>query len=144
MASKPGVLTNWPWTPLGSFKYLILAPWAINGTFLLLSMEKSERDLSCFLIFPFLLWKMLHNQIWISLSRYWTAKAGNRSIVDKGLEFDQIDRESNWDDQILFNGILMYLAYKSKTLDPSRLPVWRTDGVILTILMHAGPVEFLY
>ncbi|KAG6680067.1 hypothetical protein I3842_13G021400 [Carya illinoinensis] len=144
MASKPGVLTNWPWTPLGSFKYLILAPWAINGTYLFVSMEKSERDLSYFFIFPLLLWRMLHNQIWISLSRYWTAKAGNRSIVDKGLEFDQVDRESSWDDQILFYGILLYLAYKSKTLDPSHLPVWRTDGVILTILLHAGPVEFLY
>ncbi|KAJ7947313.1 Protein ECERIFERUM 1-like [Quillaja saponaria] len=24
------------------------------------------------------------------------------------------------------------------------MPMWRTDGVILTILIHAGPVEFLY
>ena len=38
---------------------------------------------------------MLHNQIWISLSRYRTAKGKNR-IVDKGIEFEQVDRESTW------------------------------------------------
>jgi aldehyde decarbonylase len=38
---------------------------------------------------------MLHNQIWISVSRYQTA-IGKRRIVDKGLEFEQVDRETNW------------------------------------------------
>ncbi|KAJ4832146.1 Very-long-chain aldehyde decarbonylase cer1 [Turnera subulata] len=100
MASKPGILTDWPWKPLGSFK------------------------------------------IWISLSRYRTAKGNNR-IVDKGIEFDQVDREANWDDQILFNGILFYLVIRTIP-QAFRLPFWRTDGIILTALLHAGPVEFLY
>jgi len=26
----------------------------------------------------------------------------------------------------------------------SRLPLWRTDGVIMAMVLHAGPVEFLY
>jgi len=26
----------------------------------------------------------------------------------------------------------------------SHLPFWRTDGVIMALLIHAGPVEFLY
>jgi len=47
------------------------------------------------------------------------------------------------DDQILFNGLLYYLA--SYTLSgASRIPLWRTDGVVMAILLHAGPVEFLY
>lgn len=57
--------------------------------------DANERDVSNFLIFPFLLWRMLHNQIWISLSRYRTAKGKNR-IVDKTIEFEQVDRERNW------------------------------------------------
>ena len=57
--------------------------------------EESERDLSNFLILPFLLWRMLHNQIWISLSRYRNAK-GSNLLVDKSLEFEQVDREQNW------------------------------------------------
>ncbi|OMO52748.1 Fatty acid hydroxylase [Corchorus olitorius] len=65
------------------------------------------------------------------------------SLVDKGIDFDQVDRESNWDDQIILNGLLFYLA---NMIIPgvSHLPLWRLDGVILTVLLHMGPVEFLY
>ncbi|XP_050282678.1 very-long-chain aldehyde decarbonylase CER1-like isoform X5 [Quercus robur] len=122
--------------------YVILAPWAIHSTYSFIVKDKSERSLSLFLIFPFLLWRMLHNQIWISLSRYWTAK-GKNSIVDKSIEFEQVDRESNWDDQILLSGALFYLGSKTLT-QAENLPLWRTDGVIMTILLHSGPVEFLY
>lgn len=143
MASRPGILTDWPWKPLGSFKYLLVAPWAIHSFYSLVVEEKSERrDISTFLILPFLLWRMLHNQIWISLSRYRTAK-GNTRIVDKGIEFDQVDRERDWDDQILFNGLLYYLGCYTLP-GATHLPLWRTDGVVMTILLHMGPVEFLY
>ncbi|CAI9765110.1 unnamed protein product [Fraxinus pennsylvanica] len=142
MASKPGILTDWPWTCLGNFKYLVLAPWAIQETYSFIVSDESERDLSHFLIFPFLLLRMLHNQIWISLSRYNTARGTSR-IVDKTIEFEQVDRERNWDDQIIFNGILFYLGGKYLK-GGDHLPLWRTDGIILTALLHAGPVEFLY
>ncbi|PIN12590.1 hypothetical protein CDL12_14791 [Handroanthus impetiginosus] len=142
MASKPGILTDWPWTWLGNFKYIVLAPWAIHSTYSYLVKDKSERDLSQFMIFPFLLSRMLHNQIWISLSRYRTAKGTNR-IVDKNIEFEQVDRERNWDDQIIFNGLLFYLGQKYIKA-AHHLPWWRTDGVIWTALLHIGPVEFLY
>lgn len=142
MASKPGILTDWPWKPLGSFKYVILAPWVAHSIYSFMVKEGKDRDLSNLLIFPFLLWRMLHNQIWITLSRYQTAKGSNR-IVDKGIEFDQVDRECNWDDQILFNGTLFYLGNLTLA-SGSHMPFWRTDGVLLTVLLHVGPVEFLY
>ncbi|KAL4593752.1 hypothetical protein ACB092_M014700, partial [Castanea dentata] len=110
--------------------YVILAPWAIHSTYSFIIKDKSERSLSLFLIFPFLLWRMLHNQIWISLSRYWTAK-GKNSIIDKSIEFESKD------DQILFNGALFYLASKTLT-QAENLPLWRTDGVIMTILLHSA------
>ena len=47
------------------------------------------------------------------------------------------------DDQILFNGALFYLASKTLT-QAENLPLWRTDGVIMTFLLHSGLVEFLY
>ncbi|KAL9347646.1 hypothetical protein Peur_059012 [Populus x canadensis] len=47
------------------------------------------------------------------------------------------------DDQILFNEILFYVG--SKIIPgASYLPMWRLDGVIITALIHTGPVEFLY
>nr|POF18708.1 isoform 2 of protein cer1-like 1 [Quercus suber] len=85
---------------------------------------------------------MLHNQIWISISRYQNAK-GNNLLVDKSLQFEQVDREQSWDDQIILSGIILYLV-NTAVPGGSHLPIWRTDGVILAILLHAGPVEFLY
>ena len=49
----------------------------------------------------------------------------------------------NRDDQILFNGIIFYVGYMALPL-AKNLPLWRTNGVIITALLHAGPVEFLY
>ncbi|CAA2945739.1 ECERIFERUM 1-like [Olea europaea subsp. europaea] len=142
MAISPGFLTDWPWKKLGSFKYIILSPWAIHTIYGLATKEKSEIDYLNITIIPFLLWRALHNQIWISFSRHRTAKGNNR-IVDKSIEFEQVDRETNWDDQILLNGLLFYIF--NTTLDrASKLPIWRTEGIIMTILLHAGPVEYLY
>ncbi|XP_059651701.1 very-long-chain aldehyde decarbonylase CER1-like isoform X1 [Cornus florida] len=142
MASKPGLLTDWPWKHLGSFKYVVLAPWVVHSIYSYIVKDENESDLSNLLIFPLMLWRMLHNQIWITLSRYRTAKGNNR-IVDKSIEFEQVDRERNWDDQIIFNGILYYLGNMALK-GGSHLPIWRTEGVIITILLHIGPVEFLY
>ncbi|XP_058224201.1 very-long-chain aldehyde decarbonylase CER1-like isoform X1 [Rhododendron vialii] len=142
MASKPGVLTDWPWKHLGSYKFVLLAPWAIHATYSYLVKDEKERDFGYFLVFPFLMFRMLHNQIWISVSRYRTAKGSNR-IVDKTIEFEQVDRETNWDDQILFNGIIFYIGVLAVP-GAAQLPLWRTDGVVLTVLLHSGPVEFLY
>ncbi|RDX81579.1 Protein ECERIFERUM 1, partial [Mucuna pruriens] len=87
--------------------YLLLAPWVVHSTYSLLVKDKSERDISTSLVFPFLLLRMLHNQIWITLSRYRTAK-GNGRIVDKGIEFDQVDRERDWLDAIHYPGHLVF------------------------------------
>ncbi|WCJ23081.1 Very-long-chain aldehyde decarbonylase GL1-5 [Euphorbia peplus] len=142
MATTPGILTDWPWEPLGSFKHIVLAPWVIGHGYNYLI--KGGNDLSSFLILPLILWRMLHNQIWISLSRHRTAKGNNR-ILDKSIEFDQVDREKNWDDQIILNAFLFYagMMFIPKHLC-THLPVWRTDGIIMAFLIHAGPVEFLY
>ncbi|XP_028783484.1 very-long-chain aldehyde decarbonylase CER1-like [Neltuma alba] len=140
MASKPGILTDWPWKPLGSFKYMILVPWVGHSLY---ALACSERKPYYYLIFPFLLLRLLHNQIWISVSRYLTAQGTNR-IVHRGLEFDQVDRESNWDDRILLNGLLMYLASMILPELFHHLPYWRSNDVVITALLHAGPVEFLY
>nr|XP_009614034.1 very-long-chain aldehyde decarbonylase CER1-like [Nicotiana tomentosiformis] len=143
MASKPGILTEWPWTFLGNFKYLVLAPFVGHSIYTyFMSKDESQRDIVYIIILPLLLSRVIHNQIWISLSRYRTAKGNNR-IVDKSIEFDQVDRESNWDDQIIFNGLIYYIGYLLLE-QAHHLPLWRTDGIIIIALLHIGPVEFLY
>ncbi|KAK2986122.1 hypothetical protein RJ640_024621, partial [Escallonia rubra] len=122
--------------------YVVLAPWVVHSIYSCMTKEGNERDPFNLLILPFLLARMLHCQIWISLSRYQTAK-GHHRIVDKSIEFEQVDRERDWDDQVLFNGTLFYVVNLT-IKGASHLPLWRTDGVIITILLHIGAVEFLY
>ncbi|KAG9440242.1 hypothetical protein H6P81_020407 [Aristolochia fimbriata] len=142
MATKPGVLTAWPWEMLGSFKYVVLAPWVAHSIYSWVTKPEEERDLTNFLILPILLWRWIHNQIWISLSRFQTARSRHK-IVNKGIEFEQVDREENWDDQILLYGLAFYL-FNQYVSGVTHLPIWRTDGMFLTMLLHMGPVEFLY
>lgn len=76
-------------------QWVILTPWIAQSTYSFVMKDGEERDLSNFLIFPYMMVRMLHDQLWISLARHRTAKGKNR-IVDKGIEFEQVDRESNW------------------------------------------------
>ncbi|KAF8110634.1 hypothetical protein N665_0081s0064 [Sinapis alba] len=138
MASRPGLLTDWPWTPLGSFKYLVLVPLVIDSIY----SYATTRDHEKLLVVALMVWRIVYSQVWISFSRYQTAK-GTKRIVDKSIEFDQVDRERTWDDQIIFNTLIAYLA-KVYMIGTDTLPFWRLDGLVLVALLHAGPVEFIY
>ncbi|XP_029123579.1 very-long-chain aldehyde decarbonylase GL1-6 isoform X3 [Elaeis guineensis] len=156
MASQPGPLTQWPWQKLGNFKYVLLAPWVAHSMHKFMAASGEKRDMINFLIFPILLLRLLYSQLWITFSRYQTAKSKHR-IVDKSLDFDQVDRERNCvrnaiesdgeldgrDDQIILTALLMYMG-NMVVPGASHLPWWETRGVAITILLHMGPVEFIY
>lgn len=74
---------------------MVLAPGITYSVYSNVVRDGDERDLSSLLVLPLLLWRVVHNQLWISLSRYRTAKGSNR-ILDKSIEFEQVDRERNW------------------------------------------------
>jgi aldehyde decarbonylase len=88
------------WTT--QLQWVILTPFVAKSTYSFIVNDPKEKDLSNFLIFPYMMVRMLHDQIWITLSRHRTAKGKNR-IIDKGIEFEQVDRESNWYVQITFS-----------------------------------------
>nr|VDC80103.1 unnamed protein product [Brassica rapa] len=138
MASRPGLLTDWPWTPLGSFKYLVVVPLVIDSIYSYATM----RDMDKLLIVAVMVGRIVHSQMWISYARYKTAK-GTKRIVNKSIEFDQVDRERTWDDQVIFNTLIVYLT-KVYVLGTNTVPFWRVDGVVQVALLHAGPVEFIY
>ncbi|XP_042422212.1 very-long-chain aldehyde decarbonylase GL1-6-like [Zingiber officinale] len=142
MATQPGPLTQWPWQKLGNMKYLLLAPWLAHSTHSFMVRKPGERATLGLLIFAVLLLRLLLAQLWITVSRLKTANSKHR-IVDKSLEFEQVDRESNWDDQIILTALLFYMA---NMLIPGlpQSPLWDPKGVLIVIALHAGPVEFLY
>ncbi|CAN6175349.1 unnamed protein product [Urochloa humidicola] len=144
MASKPGYLTDWPWQNIGNYKYALVAPWAAVSTYMfVMTSGREEGDwLMSFLVLPVLLLRLLYAQLWITISRYHTARSNHR-IVNKSVDFDQVDRERNWDDQIVLTALMSYAV--NAALPMARgLPWWDSRGLAVLFLMHAIPVEFLY
>ncbi|KAE8714859.1 Protein ECERIFERUM 1 [Hibiscus syriacus] len=91
MASKPGILTDWPWKPLGSFKPLVIEqPKAPTG-----------------------LWTRLSNL---------TKLTG----------------------MIKYCSMQSCFTWPTNTFQELHTQIWRTDSAILIMLLHAGPVDFLY
>ncbi|KAF7106692.1 hypothetical protein CFC21_107410 [Triticum aestivum] len=142
MATRPGPLTEWPWHWMGSFKYLVLAPAALHTAHSVVTKGWGDMNLVYAAMLPALLLRLFHNQIWISLSRHQTARR-KHIIVDRSLEFDQVDRERSWDDQAILATLFFYVAYAA--IPSVRLmPMWETKGAIAIALLHVGPVEFIY
>ncbi|CAN6279636.1 unnamed protein product [Urochloa humidicola] len=142
MATKPGPLSRWPWQDLGNYKYALLAPWAARSTYRFVTSGSGERDLLGFAVLPVLLLRLLYSQLWISVSRHQTARSKHR-IINKSLDFDQVDRERNWDDQILLTALLFY-AVNAAAPAAQVVPWWNSKGLVVAALLHVGPVEFLY
>ena len=72
-----------------------MAPVVVHGAHRVMNKGWGDIDIAYALILPSLLLRMIHNQIWISLSRYQTARSKHR-IVDRAIEFEQVDRERGW------------------------------------------------
>ncbi|RLN08014.1 protein ECERIFERUM 1-like [Panicum miliaceum] len=145
MATRPGPLSRWPWQDLGNYKYALVAPWAVRSTyrFIMTTRGSDERvDLLSFAVLPVLLLRLLYSQLWISVSRHQTARSKHR-IVNKSLDFDQVDRERNWDDQILLTALLFYVI-NAAVPAAQAVPWWDSKGLVAAALLHVGPVEFLY
>jgi len=80
---------------LADAQYVVMAPVVVHGARRVAGGGWGDIDLAFALILPSLLLRMVHNQIWISAARYQTARSKHR-IVDRGIEFDQVDRERGW------------------------------------------------
>ncbi|GLJ55635.1 hypothetical protein SUGI_1194840 [Cryptomeria japonica] len=141
MASKPGPLTGWPWEKLGNFKYLLLSPLvikAVHTNFL----GGQETDNISLLLLLLAATRYLHNQLWISISRYQNARS-KRQIQSKSIHFEQVDRERSWDDYILMY-TFMFILVHAYIPGASNLPLWNTKGLPVIFLAHIGPSEFVY
>ena len=126
-------------------QYAVVAPWAARSTYRFLTASGSDdqrRDLLGFAVLPVLLLRLLYSQVWISVSRHQTARSKHR-IVSKSLDFEQVDRERSWDDQILLTALLFYVV-NAAVPAAQGLPWWDSKGLVVAALLHAGPVEFLY
>eukprot|EP00252_Welwitschia_mirabilis_P006879 TRINITY_DN17805_c0_g3_i1.p1 TRINITY_DN17805_c0_g3~~TRINITY_DN17805_c0_g3_i1.p1 ORF type:complete len:410 (+),score=-13.52 TRINITY_DN17805_c0_g3_i1:164-1393(+) len=140
MATKPGILTEWPWQRLGSFKYLLLTPIVAEVLRKSVDGQLKWTDASLLNLAAFLL-RCIHNQIWISVSRHQNARSRHQ-IQAKSIKFEQVDRESTWDENILLY-TLVFEVLRPLLVGPD-VPFWNSRGLLIIMAVHAGPVEFVY
>jgi len=108
--------TNWE-------QYALVAPWAVRSTYKFVTSGSGERDLLAFAVLPVLLLRLLYSQLWITVSRHQTARSRHR-IVDKSLDFDQVDRERNWyvlgsEAAVLLSDACVYDEIQQKSARPA-------------------------
>ncbi|KAG4191673.1 hypothetical protein ERO13_A07G109900v2, partial [Gossypium hirsutum] len=154
--------------------YALVVPGAIYSTYSFIRCkDENERNWFMFLVLPFLVFRLIHYQLWISYSRYRTAKGNNR-ILDKSIDFDQVDRERSWGLAIgpmmegifLFKGLCLPVMRRTRKVyeirkhfnqrrydlevhkrllkDQFNMPFFKADGTLIILLLHWGPAEFLY
>ncbi|KAM0829416.1 hypothetical protein ACQ4PT_066887 [Festuca glaucescens] len=145
MATNPGILSEWPWKRLGSFKYLVLAPWVVHGCHLVATKGWRELDLSYIAILPSTLLRALHDQAWITVCPASTTPGANaRSSTEASGLTRSTESGTGMRTNIKRTSAILLLLGAVYMPGGQHLPLWRTDGAVLLVLLQAGPVEFLY
>ena len=132
------MLYQFPWEGMGSYKYLLYAPFAA----VVLSGQDDDDHWAAHMLAIAAL-RYLSAQCWISVSRVHAFTQRTR-IQDKGIDFDQVDREDHWDEYILLQTLVMTAVHALPGLGFGGFPLVNSAGLKYVLLLHAGPTEFLY
>ncbi|KAK1549937.1 hypothetical protein Q3G72_010824 [Acer saccharum] len=139
MAVAP--LSAWPWENLGFYKYLLYGP--LVGKFVYSRMQEESPDetwclhiliISMLRGIIYLLWNVYSNMLFLTR---------NRRIIQKGIDFKQIDTEWDWDNFIILQALMASMAYYMFPFFEN-LPLWNTKGFIALFILHVTVTEPLY
>ncbi|KAG9143714.1 hypothetical protein Leryth_018886 [Lithospermum erythrorhizon] len=135
-----GPLSAWPWERLGSFKYMLYAP-LVSKIVYSRYYGESMVNIWCH-IFIISMLRCLIYQGWSTFSNMLFLNR-NKQIFSKGLDFEQIDKEWDWDNFIILQAITSSVAcYLYPYL--GSLPLWNGNGVIAITSLHVAVSEPLY
>ncbi|KAK8919419.1 Protein ECERIFERUM 3 [Platanthera zijinensis] len=135
-------LSSWPWHNFGSFKYLLYGPLVAMAVGSRAWQAGKTGQVWCLhLLLLFAIRGVVH-QLWWSFSSmlFLTRK---RRIIKEGIDFEQIDREWDWDDflilQIFIGAMVFYLFPSSR-----EFPLWDLKGLFIALLLHVAVSEPLF
>ena len=123
---------------MGNFKYLLFVPFAaavVTG--------RDDEDNWAYHVCMVSLLRYVVAQIFVSVSRIHRI-TDKTKIQDKGIGFDQIDREDNWDDFIILQAYVMTIVHNLPHLGYNNFPLYNKEGLWQLLAFHVGPAEFLY
>lgn len=136
-------LSAWPWENLGLFKYLLLGP--LVGTVIHLKHQGDDNLASnwCFhvLVISFL---RSHLYLWYNNVCNMLFLTRNRRIFQEAIDFNQIDKERDWDNFIILEALIASLAIYLFPHGFASLPLWETKGIVAIVLLHVLVSEPLY
>ncbi|CAM6110926.1 unnamed protein product [Calypogeia fissa] len=141
MATQPGPLSEWPWSRLGNFKYLLYVPFVVKAMHANV-FGGYDRDNWCLHMLLVTVLRYLHGQMWMSLSRMHHI-IEKYQVQQKPINFQQVDREKTWEDHLIFHAILA-TAVHAYLPGFNNFPLWDSKGIVFVLLLHAGPTEFGY
>nr|GEU65932.1 protein eceriferum 3-like [Tanacetum cinerariifolium] len=135
-------LFSWPWQFFGSYKYLLYVPLVVEFIYSRV-YERRQSDYSwCLHIVMLSMLRGLVHQIWSSWNNMLFLNR-NRRLSERGVDFDQIDKEWHWDNFIILQA---FVASMILLINPSlmNLPIWKLSGIIFCIIFHIGLSEPIY
>ncbi|KAK9141435.1 hypothetical protein Syun_010835 [Stephania yunnanensis] len=141
-------LSVWPWDNLGAFKYVVYGPliakavrsraWEGTGSQL-------KDDVWCVHLLIICGLRALIHQLWYSYANM-LFLSRNRLIIQRGVDFKQIDREWNWDNFIILQALIASMGcYFFPGKLGELLPLWGDPrGYLCALLLHVAVSEPLY
>lgn len=135
-------LFGWPWQNLGSYKYLLFGPLLVEFIYSRIYEKRQSEYSWCLHILILSSLRGLVHQLWSSYNNMLFLNQNNR-LSQKGVDFDQIDKEWHWDNFIILQAIVASIIL---LINPSmiNLPIWKPTGIISCIVFHIGLSEPLY
>ncbi|KAI9117282.1 hypothetical protein K1719_011448 [Acacia pycnantha] len=134
-------LSTWPWQNLGAFKYLLYGPFVSK----VLYERFYEGNNSFSLCFHLLLLYVCRGLTYV----FWNCYSNmlfltrNRRILQQGVDFNQIDREWDWDNFLILQTFIAAMAgYYFPFLHD--LPLFNFKGLLVAMLLHVGISEPLF
>ncbi|KAI3512743.1 hypothetical protein L1887_20062 [Cichorium endivia] len=135
-------LFGWPWQKLSNYKYLMFGPLVAEVVYSKIYGNRHSEYSWCLHILILSVLRGLVHQLWSSYNNMLFLNRNHR-LSEKGIDFDQIDKEWHWDNFILLEA---FAASMILLMNPSmaNLPVWKTTGIISCLILHIGLSEPLY
>ncbi|KAG8056824.1 hypothetical protein GUJ93_ZPchr0002g25467 [Zizania palustris] len=134
-------LSSWPWDNLGAYKYVLYAP-LVGKAVVGRAWERASPDHWLLLLLVLFGLRALTYQLWSSFSNMLFATR-RRRIVRDGVDFDQIDKEWDWDNFLILQ---VHMAAAAFYAFPSlrHLPSWDARGLAVAALLHVVATEPLF
>lgn len=133
------LLASWPWDNLGFYKYVLYGP-LVGKAVASRAWEAASPDRWILVLLLLFGLRALTYQLWSSFSNMLFATR-RRRVVRHGVDFDQIDKEWDWDNFLILH--ILMAATALYAFPPLRhLPLWPdARGFAVATLVHAMATE---